>query len=383
MAVIYSIILIIFFILFFVKKNDNYFLITLGIDFGAILSNIILMAYLLLYLQNGHIAPLDEFILQLAIIIFTSIFDVLIFVIVAIMYFIKFKNEEGINIKKYIIKPFLIVTFITFLLTFVNFGCSVIINKIEKANNEKIKTEEVNKMADFLNNKYGLSLDDDNCILFRKKDYNFHGDVFGNGSYYNIPYVCVFDNDGEKITVVDRDGYISDNREIQNIGYLMAKYFSKIAGTEIEYVEVRNCSNGYITDYLINDVIQNNFNEKFSDNNISDFINKLLLVDNLEINFYLKDSDDIQIEELTSKLEYLGENKNIKILKIIIFDDNFLVNKIDSDIMDLYDYHKFNFYYVDKDVLLINKTASLILDRGYNVIYDDNDIKIGNWIVKE
>lgn len=250
------------------------------------------------------------------------------------------------HVKKYI----LIVLAMFVLLTIASCGTE---NRNTGDNNETKQTK-IEEMANFINKKYNLNFDIEDCIYYREEDYSSHTDIFGNGKTYNIPYITVFEKENQKITVADRKGVVSDNAQLKDLNYYIGDYFSKIVDTDIDFVQISKTYNGNIEDYTINSILQNGFNEKITQNNISDFMDKIFKEDDLELLFYVKDTEDRigLINTLTSKLSYLKKYTNIERIMIYIYDKNekLLVNNIEKELSDdYYDSYKFGYYYVPND----------------------------------
>ena len=108
---------------------------------------------------------------------------------------------------------------------------------------------------------------------------------------------------------------------------------------------------------------QNGFNEKITQNNISNFIDEIFKEDSLELLFYVKDTEDRTelINVLTSRLSYLKKYNNIERIMIYIYNINeeLLVNNLEKVLTeeykqyntsdDYYDSYKFGYYYVPND----------------------------------
>lgn len=177
-------------------------------------------------------------------------------------------------------------------------------------------------MASFLNDKYNINIQESDCIYYREQDYTRHSDIFGNGSTYNIPYITVFKNNNELITVVDRKGFISDNRQLRDLNDILINYYYQKTGIKFDYIEFNKSYGGSWSgnDNIINAVLQTKFNTLITDKNIEQFLEYILQESDLSISFYIKDNSENNIETLkyniTNELEYLREYDNIEIVKV-------------------------------------------------------------------
>ena len=288
----------------------------------------------------------------------------------------------------------------------------VIQKKSESADYNQTK-EEIEKMVNFINDKYNLDFQEKDCIYYREEDYSRHSDLLGNGKTYNIPYIAVFENEKEKITVVDRNGTLSDNGQLDELNYYIGRYFEKIVGSDIDFVQIRKTGNGNIEDDTINHILQSKFNEKLTEDNINDFMEEVFKEENLEFIFYVKDSADREdlINGITTKLGYLKDYHNIERVMVYIYDkeEELVVNSIEKEFNDeyeqymasddYYDDYKFGYYYVPNDfeyfysdsessVLKDEKFNTFVasayynLDRGYGSNQGDKQYEIVNgWYI--
>ena len=288
------------------------------------------------------------------------------------------------NVKnKAIIIPLILITLSTLSLCGFDYSKYVIEQRGELNTYNNIKKKEINKMASFLSNKYNINIQENDCIYYREQDYTRHSDIFGNGSTYNIPYITVFRYNDEIITVADRKGFISDNRQLGELNEILTKYYYQKTGIKFDYIGFRKSYVGSWNgnDNIINIVLQTKFNELITDKNIEQFLDCILKESDLSISFYIKDDNENNIETLKyniiNELEYLREYNNIEIVKVygyigqldikydkIEFPDEHKDYGNSSD--DYYDGYKFGCYYLD--TTSNNFTFSLSMDLNRVVL---------------
>ena len=227
------------------------------------------------------------------------------------------------NVKnKAIIIPLILITLSTLSLCGFDYSKYVIEQRGELNTYNNIKKKEINKMASFLSNKYNINIQENDCIYYREQDYTRHSDILGNGSTYNIPYITVFRYNDEIITVADRKGFISDNRQLGELNEILTKYYYQKTGIKFDYIGFRKSYVGSWNgnDNIINIVLQTKFNELITDKNIEQFLDCILKESDLSISFYIKDDNENNIETLKyniiNELEYLREYNNIEIVKV-------------------------------------------------------------------
>lgn len=252
----------------------------------------------------------------------------------------------------------------------------------------KTKDYEIEKMAEYISNKYNEKFYADECIYYKEEDYEFHGDIFGNGKDYNIPYIAIFEKNNEQITVVDRKGKVSDDRQLKDLNNIISNYFSNVVGCKIDFVQIKEVHKSGNYDIVINDYIQNHFNDLITNTNIEEFIKGILKEDNLELIFFLKDTDNREqlIDTITTNLNYLKENENIKKVQFYIYDKNedLVINCFEKRLeKDYYDEYKFDYYYVvtksgENNTFLT--TGTMNLDRGYG---SGKGKIVNGWTIRE
>ena len=287
------------------------------------------------------------------------------------------------NVKnKAIIIPLILITLSTLSLCGFDYSKYVIEQRGELNTYNNIKKKEINKMASFLSNKYNINIQENDCIYYREQDYTRHSDIFGNGSTYNIPYITVFRYNDEIITVADRKGFISDNRQLGELNEILTKYYYQKTGIKFDYIGFRKSYVGSWNgnDNIINIVLQTKFNELITDKNTEQFLDCILKESDLSISFYIKDDNENNIETLKyniiNELEYLREYNNIEIVKVygyigqldikydkIEFPDEHKDYGNSSD--DYYDGYKFGCYYLDTTSNNFTFSLSMDLNRGY------------------
>lgn len=350
------------------KHNKNWIGL-FAIISSSILSTILLCFYSLFYGINGEWKIILVFILGVVSIIIYTI----MLIISIILKVLEVKKHKKLNIirekmkkktlQKAIIIPILIIILISICMCVVDYSKYIIQEKIETKRYNETKQIKIEEMANFINKKYNMNIDIEDSIYYREEDYSIHTGFFGNGKKYNIPYITVFEKGNQKITVANRKGVISDNAQLKDVNYYIGDYFGEIVDTDIDFVQIRKTYNGNIQDDTINSILQNGFNKKITQNNINDFIDEIFKEDDLELLFYVKDTDDRigLINTLTLKLSYLKKYNNIKRIMIYIYDKNekLLVNNIEKELNERYkqyniaddysDDYKFGYYYVPND----------------------------------
>lgn len=287
------------------------------------------------------------------------------------------------NIKnKAIIITFTLITLLTLILCGLDYSKYVMQQREELNTYNNVKSKEINKMASFLNNKYNINIQESDCIYYREQDYTRHSDILGNGSTYNIPYITVFKNNNELITVVDRKGFISDNRQLKELNDIFINYYYQKTGIKFDYIAFNKSYGGSSkgNDNIINAVLQTKFNTLITDKNIEQFLDYILQESDLSISFYIKDNSENNIETLkyniTNELEYLRYYTNIEIVKVygyigqldikheeIEFPEEHKNYGNSSD--DYYDGYKFGCYYIDATSNNLTFSLSMDLNRGY------------------
>ena len=287
------------------------------------------------------------------------------------------------NIKnKAITIPLILITLLTLFLCVFDYSKYVIQQRGELNTYNNVKKKEINKMASFLNDKYNINIQESDCIYYREQDYTRHSDILGNGSTYNIPYITVFKNNNELITVVDRKGFISDNRQLRDLNDILINYYYQKTGIKFDYIEFNKSYGGSWSenDNIINAVLQAKFNTLITDKNIEQFLEYILQESDLSISFYIKDNSENNIETLkyniTNELEYLREYDNIEIVKVygyvgqldIKHDEIEFPNEhryYGNSSNDYYDGYKFGCYYIDTTSNNFTFSLSMDLNRGY------------------
>lgn len=130
------------------------------------------------------------------------------------------------------------------------------------------RPSKINEMAEYLNEKYGYDVSVADCTYFRKEDYSYH-DAFPSGITYDVPNIAIFDYQGKRITVTDRNGFMGDDVQLGDIEDLfLPDYFTERTGIETAYVEVRRSYNGNIKDETLNELLHHTFNKKITPENV-------------------------------------------------------------------------------------------------------------------
>lgn len=272
------------------------------------------------------------------------------------------KLEKKAKIKAIII-PLIFVVLSTVFICGIDYSKYIFQKRGEINTYNNVRIKEINKMANFLNKKYNINIQENDCIYYREQDYTRHSDILGNGTTYNIPFIAVFEIDNEQITVADRKGFISDNKQLKELNDMIINYYYKKTGIKFDYVEFGKSYIGSWSgkDNIINTVLQTKFNTLITDQNIEQFINYILQEPDLCIKFYIKENDknnlEKQIDNITQKLEYL---RNYALVEVYGYDGHLTVkhkeiefpkeHKNYGNLSEDYDdgYKYFGCYYIDE-----------------------------------
>lgn len=325
-------ILIIFFILpliiniyFLVKsiktKNNRNWLILFSLNISYFISLVLIVWYLLTSDQQQYLelrrdigwgfALLYELHFYLFLLILNSIFKIIEVIKNKKQNISKKTLERNIKIKAIII-PFTLIILLTLIVCGFD-ECKYFIN---------VKSPEINKMVSFLNNKYDINIKESDCIYYHEQDYTRVTAFLGledRITYNNIPYMAVFKNGNELIAVVDRKGFISDDRQLKELNDILINYYYQKTGIKFDYIEFNEAYNDSYEgkNKIINEVLQNDFNELITDENIEQFLDYIFSqATDLSISFYIKDNNENNIESLkcniTNELEYLRGYPKVK-----------------------------------------------------------------------
>lgn len=182
------------------------------------------------------------------------------------------------------------------------------------------RRQQIEKMAAYLNDKYGYILAYDDCTYYREEDYHYQQPILDGGLTYDIPYIAIFQKGEEYITVTDRNGFLGDDHQLGELNALLCDYFEQMTGLKIYFVEVRNASNGNTRDHTLNQILHEEFNEKLAANNIDRFVECIWNTNSLQLIFYFTAEEDLhtQINKITWKLGMLERYKNLRSLRFYI-----------------------------------------------------------------
>ena len=166
--------------------------------------------------------------------------------------------------------------------------------------------KQIGKMAQYLNDKYGYDVTSDDCIYFREQDYASHFALIYRVKY-DIPYIAIFDYNGEHITVTDRLGFLGDDGQLEEVSGLLTGYFEKVTGLQIENVELTTLMDN---NKSINKILHQKFNEKLTDENIDRFLKQMSEhYSSIDVLLYFKAEENLesQLDKITSQLESINE----------------------------------------------------------------------------
>ena len=361
----------IFNLIFLIKsiktKNNKNWLTLFSINISSLISIILIIGYSIFssYLSwNAFI-----YVVLCIIALFTNILSLIINSIFKIIEIIKNKKENIVvekldtNTKrKAIIIPLISTILITIIICGVD-NSKYFLQLTEETNiYNNVRSKEISKMANFLNEKYDMNIQESDCIYYREQDYTKHSDIFGNDAiYYNIPYIAVFKRSNEKITVVDRKGFISDNRQLKELNNILANYYYQKTGIKFDFIGFNKTYVGKSmgNDNIINKILQTKFNGLITEQNAEEFINCILQEEDLSITFYIKDNNMEYLKPyITEKLDYLKSYTNVEDVKVYTYNGKLEISYKEIEFPnehkyygnsneDYYDSYKFGCYYVD------------------------------------
>lgn len=309
-----------------VKNKDNKHWITLlSTIIGAILSCILIMSYEFINTQSTY---LDGIVVLLFTVLAGLIYGFISLLSIILKLFQKRRLKNKGIIKEKIEKktkrrrlatPILYIALITICICFVDFLVYEHKEVVEKNRYDTVKKEKIEKMVNYINDKYDAEYTVEDNSFYREYKYD---EVEMAPKKHNDFYIGTFDNGEESITVsVNKDNFLSDNAQIKDISYLIRDYYSDIVGIDIEYVVIKNKDGNYEDD-LINNTLQFKFNDLITRDNIGEFIDELLNNNDVEMIFYVKDSNNRNdlLEVLIDKLSYLENMDNIQGLSIYLYN---------------------------------------------------------------
>ena len=184
---------------------------------------------------------------------------------------------------------------------------------------------KINKMANYLNEKYGYSVSSSHCTYFRSEDYSYH-DAFLYGTDYDIPHIAIFDYNGKYITVTDRNGFLGDDAQLEELNGLICDYFEQTLGLRPQFVELWSFSD----DLSYNRILFHHYNEKLTAENIAEFMEYIWnSANDYKMLFYFRAEGDLdtQLEEITTRLYALRQYENLKSLRFYVSDmENMIVH---------------------------------------------------------
>lgn len=177
---------------------------------------------------------------------------------------------------------------------------------------------KIDKMAAYLNEKYGYSVTAADCIYFRKEDYSYH-DAFLYGTTYDVPNIAIFDYNGKYITVTDRSGFLGDDAQLEELNGLICGYFEETLDIKAEFVELWSISGGI----SYNHVLFHSYNQKLTQENIAQFMECIWSSEaDYKLIFYFKAEENLdqQLDHITTKLYSLCQYENLRSLRFYVSD---------------------------------------------------------------
>lgn len=216
-------------------------------------------------------------------------------------------------------------------------------NKYKSLEPKKENKPIIKEMVNHLNNKYNINITENDCIQFKIEDYRQKSYITYTANR-NIPNVGVFEIDNKKIKVIENNGNMIDDYQIEEINDLIAEYFSKILSVKVDYVEIREINDQSIKKYLLNGIIVNKMNTKITKNNIEELINEIYKIPNLKLVFYIKDTENRneEINKITNNSIFLRE-ENIKEFNVYIYskDEDLSIIYLDEKLNKNLDYENY------------------------------------------
>ena len=206
-----------------------------------------------------------------------------------------------------------------------------------------VKAKEIKSMSEYLNSKYGLNVSSEDVIYYLEKDTNKYSSYELSYENADVPYYAIFKVGDEEIAVADRDGRLSDNRQLKEIDKLITNYFEDKTGNRFNYINFSlpnsDTASPCIKYNAINKILQTEMSDLLTKDNIDQFVEKLLNIDRLKIDFYIKDSAEVYPYEVAEHLSFLQNYTNIDELSIWFYEDGD-INYIIYDDLDKTDYEK-------------------------------------------
>ncbi len=244
---------------------------------------------------------------------------------------------------------------------------------VEESRYNKTKEEKIEELSAFLNEKYGFELTAQNCVYYTAQDYSTQ-EYFMGSHTYNIPFVAVFEQNGEYITASDRGGNFSDDYQIEEIGYLLGGHLG------FEFAVIRDIHNGNIEDNLLTKVMQNSFGQKVTEDNAAELFDEILKQEDIEIILYEKASDDLQMQTAKAydKLTEIYALENVDRVALYLYDSAEALYvqtrgryAPDDKISDgYYDDYNFSFCYVPNDTEYFYPEGSIFDGEVFNNFVD-------------
>ena len=302
----------------------------------------------------------------------------------------RFKPLEKSDKVRTILISFVFIFLVSLVFCLTDYSICVINRRTQINTYNSIKSLQLNKMSKYLNEKYDLNVKESDCIYYRSEDYDYYAGFLSDGHTNNIPYIAVFKVDNEEITVADRKGFISDNRQLNEINQLLIDYFYKKTQIKFDYIDFREYRSSVTTgnQNYINRILQTKFNEYIDENNIEKLLNYILKERYLTMVFYTK--DETEKEVITNKLNYLFDYPSID--EIVVYNyygdldikhdikefpkEDMEKRKFDDD---YYDDYKFGNYYVDNNF----KNYNYSLIKGKDSNYRKDLSQINGWLYNE
>ena len=179
-------------------------------------------------------------------------------------------------------------------------------------------TRFIGQMAQYLNEKYGYNVTEEDCVYFREADYSYHkAPIMGWQS--DVPNIAIFDYDEKTIVTTERNGFFGDDGQLGELNELLCGYFGELTGLDIAFVELRESANGNVQDWTLNELLHHDYNKLLTSNTIRDFMDQAWQKDaDYHLILYLKAEEDItaQVDKITQKLSVL---KNYQSLRTMVF----------------------------------------------------------------
>ena len=244
---------------------------------------------------------------------------------------------------------------------------------------------QAEKYSAYLKNKYNLDSADISLISY-KNSYTkpaTKGFMSSGSAAVGFPATAIFKVKGKIVTVLDGKN-ISDDYQLKDVGLMSAKYFSKLLGLNVTFVQFGNTYIGDVNDTSLSDLIRGNDLGLITDGNIANLLQRMGLSSKentmtLYVNLRPNESVDYATKILNDKaMQYINQTTLVRFAVWLYQSDKELPiknNGVHYPGPALYTYGN---YYVDQ---LDNIKSYLMYVDPYGNNRDPNFDKVGNFYV--